>query len=244
MKPIIPSPLAGRTVFLLGGAVEDEEFTADPGYDSAIDEQNLRIEEAVASIVRAVLARGARLGLVDDSVFTPLALQICNEYWEPAPAEGTPAHSEDDLAPILIFGQIPALPDEAASWYQQGVNAGMVQYVSPYQQFSQPAALAICVGGVSNLDNIVGSFLKRNLPVFTLPSTGGAARQIAHERNVVDVETKLLAEIARRRGSGSDVSEAPERGVTVEEERMPEFVYSAYPLLISIILDGQLALAS
>src|SRR5450755_2281792 len=133
--------LYGNTVVLLGGPI-DESRAVELDESAEIDDDLIvRQEEAVIALARAVFARGGRLALRYDLSFTPLVIQVANEYFEPAPAEGL---EERFPAPVLIFGE----PEEwEISWHDQLHRTGFSTMNDLHEIFDVRPSHVFYVGG-------------------------------------------------------------------------------------------------
>jgi hypothetical protein len=252
MKPTSELPYRGRTVLLLGGQV-DETRSEDVGFDVlGSDEADVRIEEAVIALARAVFARGGQLALRDEPILTPLALELVLDYWQSLPGEEV---GGDDRrftgAPLLIL-------DSEHSDYledvQHAIQIGCANTGTFGSQIETPPDRIVCIGGGLAVVEQVNRFNlpnSRRVPVFTIPSTGGAAGTFENTVNIRNPEQAIVKTILSRQDAmrfepPPDVRTTQQFGgdrhldwesSSFEPERVPQFRYSLYPLIVNFILD-------
>lgn len=241
----------GHTVLVLGGSHESDEFktVTEQGFESD-DEQDIRVEEAAMAVARAVFARGGRLAFHDDPVFTPLFIEIARDYWEPPPAEerGKQESQRFAEAPLVILS-----PQPRASGFEGirfAVEAGYVEMLSDFR-LEESAKLTIVIGGAGavseNIDRL--SRARNKAPrIVCFPSTGGAA-SAAERYGVRDAEAiaeKTQFETIRFEPPegflGTDVERGRDKAresFEPEPERLPDFRYAIYPLVIAVLLDEE-----
>lgn len=242
-----------QLVLLLGGSLGSSEElpeTADKDFDFASDDElDVRIEEATVALIRAVLSRGWRVVFRNDPVVTPLAIEVALDYWQSLPGEQS---GKDERrftgAPLLIFG--PELDQEDREVINYAIHIGCATFLPEADLNYQMISRIVCVGGTTDVEKYVGSLQSRvsNIPIFTIPSTGGAAQALANRSGVANPELAIVAEILSRRAKmkfeppqaekPSDINRGfPETGF--ERERVPEFRYALYPLLMNVILESE-----
>jgi hypothetical protein len=243
-------PYRGRTVLLLGGQVEespqDDEF-----FDViAPDEADVRVEEAIIALARAVFARGGQLAFRDDPLVTPLALELVLEYWQSLPGEETGREDRRfTAAPLLILdGERSVYHDDV----ERAIHIGYATNGAFGSQLESPPDRVVCIGGGLDLIERVNQFSRpntRNIPVFSIPSAGGAASQLQRILGVRNPE-EVVYQIVRSRTDAMRFAppelepNEPTRGEhrdwetsSFEPERIPQFRYSIYPLIMNAILD-------
>jgi hypothetical protein len=254
-----PSELSwrGRTVLVLGGSTEGYEGLEKDGRFEFLseDEYDIRIEEAGLALTRAVLARGGRVVFRDDPVFTPLFIEVALEYWEALPAEEAPADRERRrfvIAPLVMIAMHENGVGYASDALDWASKVGCLETVSDRVIAERDADLVVLIGGSKaaseDFDRLANSRL-RGAPVVALPSTGGVARAVVEQSNVRDAEAAIL----ERANSGTSRFEPPpefvpratresdpeaREQIAAEPERVPEFRYALYPLVIATLLDG------
>src|ERR1700694_4963930 len=101
-------PPSEKIVLLLGGSLGSPSEQLPPeekDFDIASDDElDVRIEEAILALTRAVFSRGWRLGFRHDPVVTPLALEVALDYWQALPGEGSGRGDRRFTGtPLLIF---------------------------------------------------------------------------------------------------------------------------------------------
>jgi len=250
MRPTRDLPFRGRTVLLLGGQVE-ESPQEDEFLDLvAPDEADVRVEEAIIALSRAVFARGGQLAFRDDSLVTPLLLELVLEYWQSLPGEEIGGENRRFIAaPLLI---LDTHPSEHHGDVEHAIHVGYATSAAFTSQIESPPDRIVCIGGRLDYLEQVNRFNRpnaRTVPVFSIPSTGGAASQLRSIPGIRNPE-EIVSQIVRSR---QDVIrfEPPEleqnepiRGERhrwesspFEPERVPQFRYSLYPLIMNAILD-------
>lgn len=245
-------PPSEQIVLLLGGSLgssDELSETADSDFDFASDDElDVRIEEATLALTRAVLSRGWRVVFRHDPVVTPLAIEVALDYWQSLPGEHSGRNERRFTgAPLLIFG--PELDQEDREVINYAIHIGCATFLPEADVNYHTISRVVCVGGTTAVEKFLGSLQSRvsDIPIFTIPSTGGAAQALANRSGVANPERAIVAEILSRRGKMKFEPPQPEktsdinRGfpeVGFEQERIPEFRYSLYPLLMNVILES------
>lgn len=242
-----------QIVLLLGGSLGSSDElpeTADRDFGFASDDElDVRIEEATVALIRAVLSRGWRVVFRHDPVVTPLAIEVALDYWQSLPGEQSGRDERRfTSAPLLIFG--PELDQEDREVINYAIHIGCAIFFPEADVNYQPISRVVCVGGTTDVEKFVGSLQSRvsNIPIFTIPSTGGAAQILSNRSGVANPERAVVAEILSRRDKmkfeppqAEKPSETnrgfPETGF--EPERIPQFRYALYPLLMNVILESE-----
>jgi hypothetical protein len=257
------SALSGRTVFLVGGVAPETDYPAEARDREILaeDEWEIRTEEAVNALARAVFLRGGQLAFRHHALLTPFVLEIARDYATPPPAEplgieprSTPERRMDgeDTAPVMILA--------AAS---QRRELSRYSRANPLNAAIRPPAFlrtrslfrAVCIGGttseaLSDRDQID----LREVPSFAIVSTGGIASELAvgefpfgRRNRWADAEQRFASDLGVirftpppgfRRTAETPGFEA--RGF----ETPPDFRYAIYPLLMAEILDSTGATAT
>jgi hypothetical protein len=245
-------PYRGRTVLLLGGQV-DETRSEDVGFDVlGSDEADVRIEEAVIALARAVFARGGQLALCDEQVLTPLALELVLDYWQSLPGEEVGVDNRRFTgAPLLI------LNSEHTGYFedvQHAIQIGCANTATFSSQIETPPDRIVCIGGRLDVVEQVNRFNlpnSRQVPVFSIPSTGGAASRFENTVSIHNPEEAIVKAILSRQDAmrfepPPDVRTTQQFGgdrhldwesSSFEPDRIPQFRYSLYPLIMNVILD-------
>jgi hypothetical protein len=232
--------LRGNTVVLLGGAIDEGHPVELDEIGEIHDDPIIRQEEAVIALARAVFARGGRLALRYDLSFTPLVIQVANEYLAPALAEG---FQERFPAPVLIFGG----PEEwELSWHDYLQRTGFSTMSDVHQLFDLRPSHVFYVGGGPETGDDLEHF--RQAPngarVVVFPSTGGRAAAVVQEARDYDFEGRIWNTAAARRSEQRFSPPGNARQENVLDDRagreIPEFRASIYPLLVALALDDEI----
>jgi hypothetical protein len=240
----IPDRLDGALVLLVGGIPDYQESREElsDGQSRELQDQTVRVQEAVMSLSRAVFSAGGRLALADDPLLTPLVAQIASEYWEPAPIE-TPfpsiERSNREGEPVIVY--------QARKTSSKEENLLQAGYVRIQAEMPSEVAAVVAIGGNEQQHEQFGLWLERRgrIPFYIIASTGGLAgreglRFIEGNEEVNDdqlwqklqtVRSEIRFPVTKER---STEREEPESMV---EEQVPEFRYSLYPLLMSNIVE-------
>ncbi len=240
----IPSRLDGALVLLVGGFPDYQESREElsDGESREMQDQTVRIQEAIISLSRAVFSAGGKLALADDPLLTPLVAQIASEYWEPEAIE-TPLSSIErsnrGREPVIVYQARKTLSEE-----ENFLQAG---YVRVQAEMPSEVAAVVAIGGNERQHEQFGLWLerRRRTPVYVISSTGGlAGREGARsmEGNEEANDDQLWQKLQSARSeirfpvSKERSTEREEREPRVEEQ-VPEFRYSLYPLLMSNIVE-------
>jgi hypothetical protein len=231
--------LLGNTVVLLGGPIDEGHPVELDEIGEVHDDLVVRQEEAVIALARAVFARGGRLALRYDLSFTPLVIQVANEYLEPALAEG---FQERFPAPILIFGG----PEEwEVSWHDHLQRTGFSTMSDVRQIFNLRPSHVFYVGGGPETRDDFDHFRQapNGAKVVVFPSTGGRAAAVVQEAIDYDFEGRIWNTVEDRRSEQRFSPPGDARQENALDERagleIPEFRASIYPLLVALALDDE-----
>jgi len=238
-----------QAVLLVGGSIPESK--AEPlleDRDFAVlstDELDIRIEEAVISLSAAIFARKWRLAFRHDPIFTPLAIEAVLDYWEPLAGEEPNPERHRVATPLLIFG--PEL-DHDREQMEHAVKIGCLSVMKEadinYGMFSR----VVCVGGAMDTENQIRMIREQSpqVPIFTIPSTGGAAHALADLSGIANAELRIVREIVERRSAVKfappEQTRLPESEKrldlqSLERETIPQFRYALYPTLMDFILE-------
>ena len=249
---------AGNTVLLLGGSIgegydisqRDKDF---PNMSS--DEYDIRVEEAIISVVRGVLIRRGRLAFLDDAVVTPLAIEVATEYWQSLPGEERRNSSEErkfEDVRLLIVGPQSLVPDREELDY--AIRIGCARLISAEELGQLDVSRAVCIGGTRNTEEMLDR-LRSNwqsfVPVHAIPSTGGAAKDLVESDQARDAEGRAAEVVVSRRAnlhfkapeleafsSEAETGSRPFGIPEQERQQIPDFRYALYPLIVSLLLDS------
>lgn len=231
--------LHGQSVLLIGGSVPEVWDRDNRDFEIEVeDELDLRVEEAVMALARAVFIRGGQLALVHSELLTPLVLEVFRDYWVP-PAPETNSQEREPVdshtAPLLILAEDEHRAELVDYRYAVGRYAA-VQGVSLLDR--RGFFRSICIGGDDRAQRIAESVKAERRVV--IASTGGAAFELTR-RDWENPEAAMLASITRmRREIKSSPPEDQRRGEREPgNESWPDFRYAVYPLLMAEILDSQ-----
>jgi hypothetical protein len=220
-------------------------------FDTSPDELSTRIDEAVISLSRAVFARGGRLAFWHDPVVTPLIVETALEYWVPPSAEGPSERSFEfatsGRSPALVLGE----PEEwERAWYDSCIRIGHLAFSAEQDWARLEPSRIICIGGDKRVFERLEP-LRQNKGLrraFALPTTGGAAHDVVGQMADVvdDAETAIWLELEKRRSQifftppergEASISRDDRSSNSIEAELIPQFRFSLYPLVMSLILD-------
>ena len=245
-------PPSEQIVLLLGGSLGSSSEQLPPeekDFDIASDDElDVRIEEAILALTRAVFSRGWRLEFRHDPVVTPLALEVALDYWQALPGEESGRENRRFTGtPLLIFGTELDQDDREAIDY--AMHIGCATFLPEADLNFQAVSRVVCVGGTADVEKYVGALQNRipKVPIFTIPSTGGAAEALANLSSVANLERSIVEEIVSRRAEmkfepptqrkGSDSRNFTD--TPFEQEPIPQFRYALYPLLMNEILESE-----
>ena len=217
--------LYGRLVMVVA------RMPPDPG-DAVVERHDrmtsdwIETEEALSSVVRAVVEAGGRVALFGDPTSTLLAVMVTAEYLEPQEAEGRERPSARLIANVGV-------EDESA--YDFGAGLGIVEISSGGIRELAPRAVALICLGSTNIDEDIAVFRQANesAPIFAFARTGGGAQalrqsEIAQEVSFADLEAEEFRPSPQVRD---------DRTPADEEERNREFEYPAFALAAQIIVE-------
>jgi hypothetical protein len=241
-----------QIVLLVGGAlgpVKDQRLSDETDFDVAsTDELDIRIEEAALALSVAVFSRGWRLGFRHDAIFTPLALEVVLDYWQPLPGEESGSErGRSATKPLLIFGNEFNVDDREQS--EHALHIGCASLLPEEELNYETLSRVVCVGGTTEAEQQIGLIRDKvpQVPIFTIPSTGGAAQAIVDRPGITNPEHRVVREIVARRlearfepPHSNEVSDIDKRLVakSLEHERIPRFRYATYPILMDMILES------
>jgi hypothetical protein len=223
----------GRNVLLIGGSVPHVWEKDDPS--SAEDELDVRVEEAVMALARAVFIRGGQLAFLHNELLTPLLLEIFRDYWAQPGAENLESREPADsrTAPLLILSEDEHRAELSGYSYVVGRYAAMED---ASQVYDREFFRAVCIGGDHRAQRI-GENVKAERLV-AIPSTGGAAIELTR-RDWQNPEASMFETIE---GMQNEMKFSPLEDQAQSEsgiEPWPDFRYAVYPLLMAQILDSQ-----
>jgi hypothetical protein len=240
----------GQIVLLVGGAVDalkDQGLSDEHDFDVvSTDELDIRIEEAALALSGAVFSRGWRLGFRHNPIFTPLALEVVIDYWQPLPGEES-GSERGRATPLLIFGNTFDVDDREQT--EQALHIGCASLLPEEELNYETLSRVVCVGGTREVEKQIGLISEKipQVPIFTIPSTGGAAQAIVDRPGITNAEPNIVREIVARRlearfepPHSDEVSDSDKRlfAKSLEHERIPRFRYAIYPILMDMILES------
>ena len=238
MSPRSKPPLKDKIVLLVGGQLNQSEGAASESHNFEIqsaDEADVRIEEAIIALARAVFGRGGRLAFRHDPVVTPLVIEVALEYWQSLPGD----------RPVLIFA--PELEFEELDAYASPISCAELR--EDYKFGELVAHKIVYVGGSQGLINeVAAQNLARPGNVFAIASTGGVAQSVVDQNTALDPETKIIEtiyslqrEMLYRPPSEEEMIDPSSRDETLrlQEGQIPNFRYSLYPLVMESILESE-----
>lgn len=250
------TPLNGRTVLLVGGVAPETAFLPETlGREVlAEDEWDIRTEEAVNALARAVFLRGGQFAFRHHALLTPFVLEIARDYAIPPPAEPAVIHRSttlerptngEDTAPVMILADASLRRELSRHSRSITLNAA----IRPPAFLNRRSLFrAVCIGGTGEALKDGDQVDLREVPSFAIVSTGGIASemharelQFGRQNHWADAEQRFASEFGRthftppaafRRTAETPHFEAP--GI----ETPPDFRYAIYPLLMAEILDS------
>jgi hypothetical protein len=240
-----------QIVLLVGGSVrtpKDESALDDKDFDVlSTDELDIRMEEAVLALSVAIFSRGWRLGFRHDPVITPLALEIVLDYWQPPPGEERVPERRRTATPLVIFGS--ELNHDDREQMDYALQIGCVSLLHENEINYETLSRVVCVGGTIETQKQVSFIREKNpqVPIFTIPSTGGAAQGLVDTLGIANPEPNIVREIVGRRAEvrfeapeSERISDSEKRFFAqgFEHERIPQFRYALYPILMDMILES------
>ena len=243
-----------ETVLLLGGRLGESNRNGqlqDDHFDvSSNDEADIRIEEAVLSLARATFVRGWRLAFQHDPVVTPIVVEVALEYWQSLPAEERGVENRRFSGePIVMFGA--ELEDHDRALIERALQIGCIKVVPTSRLTEVSVSRVVCIGGSTEVDDYV-NWLENNasnVPIFAIPSTGGAAYDLRDRSGIANPEPSVTELIVSRRSemhfdpprqeASSERVQGSRQQFDLEPERVPQFRYALYPLLVNLILDSE-----
>jgi hypothetical protein len=242
-----------HTVLLLGGNLDGPERNMHPRdelfRDLAKDESDIRIEEAAIALARGTFTRGWRLAMQQDSVLTPLVIEIALEYWESLPGEEMGREGRRFIAePLVIFGN--DFEEEEREILGYPAQIGCIKLIPEFDLSELYINRVVLIGGsrdVAKLIDLVKSQAE-GAPIYSIPSTGGAALDLGHLNEALDLERMMVSRIVSLESemhfdpSQVELSdESVKRGlppIEFEQGLVPQFRFALYPLLVNAILDS------
>jgi hypothetical protein len=240
-----------QIVLLIGGSIHDskeESQLVDRDFDVLTpDEFDIRIEEAVLSLTGAVFSRGWRLEFRHDPVFTPLAVEAVLDYWQPLPGEETNPERRRSGTPLVIF--VSELDHDVREQMEYAIRIGCVSLTHEDEIDYEKLSRAVCVGGATETRKQISTIREQGpqVPIFTIPSTGGVAQALADTPGIANPELGMVREIVERRSAvrfeppeARRTSDSEKRfcGQGLDHERIPQFRYALYPILMDMILES------
>jgi hypothetical protein len=105
------------------------------------------------------------------------------------------------------------------------------------------------VGGATETQKQISTIREQGpqVPIFTIPSTGGVAQALADTPGIANPELRMVREIVERRSAvrfeppeAGRISDSEKRFLDqgLEHERIPEFRYALYPILMDMMLES------
>ena len=237
--------LRGVRIFLLGGMPEEPQVSDKPSveYIERLEDEAIAVEEAVVSLARTVFAHGADLLVIDDPLVTPLVSQVAWEYWDLPPAEVTQDSERHPVTPrVTIYHRGLEKHEDPAT--RISARHGYVA-LAPIDALptARPDAI-VCIGGTDISDHLgrlrpEESLHERGPLLFTIESTGGAARRVSPDERV---EKATLEDLGRARAAMRFEASADRPGESRQdsgepEEAIPEFPYATYPIIMRRIVE-------
>lgn len=200
------------------------------------------IDQAVAGLVRAVLAERGEVVVHGAPAVGHLVAMVAGEYQEPGFAErGIEAMSRRHK--VRLYGQIDLSErerrdeeflDRIGLTATRRLSTGAAAF--DLLELENPAAL-VCIGGGKQSLALANAFSQRfpERPLFALASTGGASAYLLSEAfaSAVDVESTIIAEVRERGRSRREAKSAlrDERRRIFEEESVP------YPIIMQVVVN-------
>ena len=198
------TPDSPQTILLLGGKLDDhnedgthkdEHFRAQSN-----DEADIRIEEAILGLARGIFMRGWRLAFQHDAVLTPLVIEVAMEFWQSLPGEEKGLEVRRfSSEPVVMFGG--QLAKEEHEIIEYAVQIGCVKFVPESHLTEIPISRVVCIGGSGKAGEYIDWLNDREEkpPVYTIPSTGGAAQALSHREGVSDLERGIAEAVVSQR---------------------------------------------
>jgi hypothetical protein len=220
------------SVFLSVDWVDEEN--PDP-----MDEAD-RVDEAVVSLVRAVLAQGGTIAMPEHEAFTPLVAFIASEHVQPARVERS--RDERPWLPLEVHAcRDSRLRRVRASELPAAPDAPRIHEL-PLGEFIEerrPRGM-VCIGGGALMHEHYALFRRTypNAPIYVLTTTGGTAAVLARRG---DNYLRAIDEDVLWRLEWTAPDEPPPLW---EEEPVPWFFQEAEPELIPYPLILQEVAAS
>jgi hypothetical protein len=240
-----------QIVLLVGSSIrvsKDESKLDDRDFDVlSTDELDVRIEEAVLALSEAVLSRNWRLGFRHDPVFTPLALEVVLDYWQALPGEEADPERRQVTTPLVIFGS--ELDHDDREQIEYAVRIGCISLLRESEIDYETLSRVVCVGGTVETQKQIAIIREQGpqIPIFTIPSTGGAAQALADTPGITNPELRIVREIVERRSAlkfeppePAQISDREKRFIAqpLDHETIPQFRYALYPILMDMILES------
>jgi hypothetical protein len=200
------------------------------------------IDQAVASLTRAVLAERGEVAVHGGPAVGHLVAMVAGEYQEPGFAErGVEAVSRRPK--VRLYGQIDLSERERQDEeFLNRIGLAATRRLSTgaaafdLLELEDPVAL-VCIGGGKQSLALAKAFSKRfpKRPLFAVESTGGAAAYLLSEAfaPALDAESTILAEIRERERSRWEAGSVlrDERRRMIAEESVP------YPIIMQVVVD-------
>jgi hypothetical protein len=217
--------LSGRLLVVIARMPDPVDALVEPT-NTRMTSDWIETEEALSSVVRAIVEAGGRVALFGDRTSTLLALIVTAEYLEPQEAEGR------ERPPARLIVADAGVEEERA--YALGGGLGIAEISSAnLRDLAQRADALICIGSTNLLEEIrIFRNANDSAPIFAFARTGGGAQALTHSVMPGNVSfPDLEAEKYRpRRRARADRPSA-------DEERNPEFEYPAFALAAQIIVE-------
>jgi hypothetical protein len=218
--------LDGRYVLVLA-----ETPRPRPSEHPALQSDVLEAEEAVMSLVRAVLSEGGTVMLRADPALAILAAVVAGEYARPYVEDRREAR-----APQLSL--VVQERDMASADVERLEQLGLASIVADegskalFDRASGAAAM-VCVGTGSAEEVAMFREFTRGAPVFVMGSTGGGARELASAESgetfdVIDASVDAETRVRRERDDRSDrdLDDTPLPPVTLSAQVIVERLLS------------------
>lgn len=225
-------PMARWSVFLSVGWSE--------GSGEALSAQALDIDEAVLSLVRAIITEGGDIAMVEHPAFSPLVAFITGHYQPPSLAEGSQKGRREEPPSVHVLRERePTQPESDLD-----ASLGYLRFDSgPLQAFLErlrPRAM-VCIGGTEELESHYESFL-RLWPtghVYALTTTGGRAAELARRdpTRVLAIDEQILRHLEHESPRESELPSEDVQRPELFHEQEPDLL--PYPLIMQV-LAGEL----
>jgi hypothetical protein len=239
MSPRSKLTLKDKIVLFLGGQLSQSDRAESESKNYEIqsnDEADVRIEEAIIALARAVFSRGGRLAFRHDPMVTPLVIEVALEYWQSLPA---------DPPILLIFAAEP----ELAKLRADVSRIGCAELRQDNKLGELSAHRILYVGGIQGpITEFAAQNLARPASVFSIPSTGGAAQAVVAQEAALDRETEIIETIYKLQRAmhysppnEEEMFDPKSRDGTLppQEGQIPNFRYALYPLVMKSILKSE-----